>query len=42
MDVPQPQKNADTNIFAKNANQVDMERWNAKSMRESEELGRKP
>ena len=36
------QKSADTNTSAKSASRVDMEKWTAKSMRESEELGRRP
>jgi len=41
-DAALPPKNADTNTFAKDANRVDMERWTAKSLRECEELGRRP
>jgi hypothetical protein len=35
-------KNANINTFARNVNQVDMEKWNARSMRECEELGVRP
>jgi hypothetical protein len=41
-DAVQVPTNASTNISAKNAKNVDMERWNAKSMRECEQLGRRP
>ena len=42
MDVVQPLKNANTNISAKNASNMDNEKWTAKSMRECEQLGRRP
>ena len=42
MDAVQQPRNASTNMYAKNANNTDMERWTAKSMRECEELGRRP
>jgi hypothetical protein len=41
-DAVPPLINASTNMFAKSVNRVDMERWTAKSMRECEELGRRP
>ena len=41
-DVVQPPKNANTNISARNVSNTDMERWTAKSMRECEQLGRRP
>ena len=34
--------NADTNTSARDAKSVDMERWTAKSMRQCEQLGRRP
>ena len=34
--------NANTNTFVKNANNMDMEGWNAKSRRQCEELGKRP
>jgi hypothetical protein len=40
-----PPKNVDSDMFAKDASRVDMERWTAKSLREChecEELGRRP
>ena len=36
------QKNANTNTSARDAKGMDMERWTAKSMRECEQLGRRP
>ena len=42
MDAVQPPKGANINISAKNVNNTDMERWTAKSMRECEQLGRRP
>jgi hypothetical protein len=41
-DAVQVPINASTNISARNVKNVDMERWNAKSMRECEQLGRRP
>ena len=41
-DVVWPLTNANTNTFVKNASNVDMESWNAKSRRQCEELGRRP
>ena len=41
-DVAPLQTSASTSISAKNASRVDMEKWTAKSMRECEDLGRKP
>src|ERR1700678_287544 len=35
-------RSASTSTSARNVNSVDMERWSAKSMRECEELGRRP
>jgi hypothetical protein len=37
-----PLTNANTNTFARNANEVDMEIWTAKSMRQCETLGMRP
>ena len=42
MDAASPPKNADTSTFAKNASNVDMEKWTAKSRRQCEELGKRP
>ena len=41
-DASWQQDNASTSTFAKSASRVDMERWNAKSMRQCEELGKRP
>ena len=42
MDVAQQPKSASISTSARNANRVDMGKWTAKSMRECEQLGRRP
>ena len=42
MDAVSPLTNASTNTSARNASNVDMERWTAKLRRQCEELGRQP
>ena len=42
MDVSSQQDSASTSMSAKNASKVDMEKWSAKSMRQCEELGKRP
>ena len=42
MDAARQQINADTNTSARDAKGVDMEKWTAKSMRQCEQLGRRP
>ena len=41
-DASLQQDNANTSTSAKSASRVDMERWNAKLMRQCEELGKRP
>ena len=41
-DASLQQDNANTSTSAKSASKVDMERWNAKLMRQCEELGKRP